>query len=217
MAALCAVLLTILSPRAFAQSVGGQANVTVSWHGQAIVNVTLTPNYHTGFGTVPAVIGTQPAASPGPNARCGVGCGDIDFGNVGQGDNYIYKYAVDVHATSNDPTGLDVYGEGAADFLTQSDGNTIPVNSALFWLNSTNGTDGNTGFSPSIPFQKTGGTPSSTSYGTPPTITYGVYPAPISTSSTGNVDFYYDYQLKVPFNAIVDNYYVWVVYTVVGR
>jgi hypothetical protein len=216
-AALCAALLTILAPRAFAQSVGNQANMTIQWHGQAIVNVTLTPNFHTGWGTVPATIGAQPTPSPGPNARCGVGCGDIDFGQVGQGNSYLYKYAVDVHATSNDPTGLDVYGEGAADFQTQVDGNTIPISSSLYWLNGTNGTDSNTGFSPSIAFQKTGGLVTGSGFATPPTIAYAVYPSPISSSSTGNADFYYDYQIKVPFNAAVDNYYVWVVYTVVGR
>lgn len=217
LAALCAAVLTILSPRAFAQSVGAQANVTVQWHAQAIVNVTLTPNFHTGWGTVPAAIGAQPTPSPGPNARCGVGCGDIDFGQVGQGNNYLYKYAVDVHVTSNSGTGLDVYGEGATDFLADSGGPNTFVATSLYWLNSTNGTDNNTGFSASVPFQKTGQLVTGSGFATAPSITYAAYPTPISQSALANADFYYDYQIKVPFNAPVDNYYVWVVYTVVAR
>jgi hypothetical protein len=214
MAALCAAVITLIAPRVFAQTVDQRGNVTVDWEGQPIITITLTPNYHSGYGAVRAVIGTQPTPVPGPHAS--PSAGSVDFGNVLAGANYLYKYAVHLNVKSNASTGVDVYGEAAADFKTQTDANIMSATS-LYWLNSTNGSDSNTGFSPSIAFMKTNGMVSGFTYTTPPTISYTTYPSPISTSTTGNADFYYDYQLKVPPTAAADDYYVWVVYTVLGK
>lgn len=194
------------------------APVTVKWHASALIRMTLTQNYYTGFGAVPATFGTQPAPTHGPDAL-GVGLGSVDFGSVLAGDSYLYKYAAHVNVASNDASGVNLYGEGAADFFNTADSTTQPISQTLYYLNSTSGSpaDSNTGFSPGYPFQKTGGAVTNNGQFTTPSITYSTYPAPIATSGTENADFYYDYQLKVPPTATTGLYYVWVVYTVVGR
>jgi hypothetical protein len=190
-AAMLAVAAALANPHASAATVS--TPVSVKWSTQAIVRIALTPNYASGFGQIPAVIGTQPAPTHGPGAT-GVGA-------------------------SSDTNGVNVYGEGAAMFTNQTDSSTYAVSSSMFFLTSTSGTaDNNTGFSPSVPFQQTsgavtgGGSPAS-----PPTIAYTVYPAPISTSSVPDSDFYYDYQMHVPGAATSGNYFIWIVYTVVGK
>lgn len=192
--------------------------VHVKWFAQAIVKVTLTPNYFTGFGAVKATFGAQPTPTHGPDAGPGVGQGSIDFGNVLSGTDYLYKYAAHLQVTTNSTTGFNLYGEGAADFVNQS-GGSEPISSTVFYLNSTSGSppDTNTGFSGALPFQRTAGTPSSTSFGLPPTIAYTGFPAPIAVSPTPTADFFYDYELKVPPSATGGNYFVWIVYTVVPQ
>jgi hypothetical protein len=226
-AALLAVILSLSNPTAIAQTLSNQANVNVKWTAQALVNVSLTPNYAAGFGQVPAVIGAQPAPTHGPNAGPGVGQGDVDFGNVLAGKNYLYKYATSVAVVSNDPAGVDLYGEGSADFTLHSGTGqaTVPISSAIYYLNSTSGSpaDGNTGFSPGTPFFKTNGVVSNGGYGGPPaSIAYTVYPSAIAQSVTENSTFYFDYELKVPATVITGAqtggiYYVWIVYTAVAK
>jgi hypothetical protein len=219
-AALLAVVLSLSNPRAFAQTVSNRGNVTVKWSTQAIVNVALTPNYASGFGQVPAVIGTQPAPTHGPNAGPSVGQGDVDFGNVLAGKNYLYKYATQLTVNTNDPNGFNLYGEGAADFFNTTDSTSVPISSAVYYLSSTSGSpaDPNTGFSPASPFMKTGGVVSGGGYSGPPaTITYTTYPSPIASTVTNNSTLYYDYQLKVPPTATQGLYYVWIVFTAVAK
>jgi hypothetical protein len=217
-AALLAVGVSFSGPRAFAGTVANVANLTVKWTAQAVVDVAITPNYYTGFGQVPAVIGTQPTPTHGPDAT--LDGGSVDFGNVTTGTNYLYKYAAKVSVTTNDPAGFNLYGEGAANFFNTVDSTTIPISQAVYYLNSTSGSpaDANTGFSPATPFMKTGGVVTGGSYaGPPPTIAYATYPFPIAAQSTPSASLYYDYQLKVPPTATNGLYYVWIVYTVVAR
>jgi len=209
--------LSLTDLRAYAANT--TAAVTVKWNTQSIVTLTLTPNYCTGFGTVPAVIGTQPAPVPGGNAS--LNGGSVDFGTISAGANYIYKYAAHVHVQSTDSNGINVYGEGAANFFNQNDSTSVSV-SSIYWLTSVScgSGDSNTGFSAATPFQLTSGTPSGTSntFAGPANINYGgVYPSPIAVSSTAAPDFYFDYQLKVPATATTGKYFVWIVYTAVGR
>lgn len=196
---------------------GATPNATVSWYTQAIVDFTLTPNYSAGYGSVKAVFGTQPTPAPGP-AACLGGCA-VDFGTVTAGYDYLYRYAAHLHVITNDINGVNVYGEGAADFLNQTDNTSVSLNQALFYLPSTSGgSDSNTGFSSSTPFLKTAGAVSGNSFGTAPTIAYATYPSPVAqTTNSAPADFYYDYQLKVPGYATGGSYYVWVVYTVVAK
>lgn len=218
-AALFAVALSFASPRAFAaNTLSNTVDLTVKWVTAPHVAIAITPNYNAGFGQIVATIGTQPAPTHGPGAA--LGSGSVDFGNIEAGKNYIYRYATHLNVVSNDPNGVNVYGEGAAAFTNNTDASTIPISQAVYYLSSTSGSpaDGNTGFSPGTPFMQTGGMVSGGGYaGPPPTIAYTVYPSPIATSSTANSDFYWDYQLKPPPTATSGQYYVWIVYTVVAK
>lgn len=212
-----AILVTLLVGVAARTSAQSNPTVDVNWHTTPAVKFALTPNYASGYGTVKAVFGTQPAASPGSGA-CLNGCA-VDFGNVISGTDYLYKYAAHLNIQSNDLNGVYVYGEGAADFYNQTDATSVSLNQALYYLTSTSGgTDSNTGFSASLPFNRTSGTVSGNSFATTPTISYATYPSPLaSTQSSGTADLYYDYQLKIPASATAGSYYVWVVYTVVAK
>lgn len=208
------IALADSSPATASSSTG---SLSVKWYGQAVVKFALTPNYSSGYGTVKAVFGTQPAPVPGSGA-CLSGCA-IDFGSVLAGTDYLYKYAAHLNIQTNDVNGVNVYGEGAADFYNQNDGTSAALNQALYYLTSTSGgTDTNTGFSAAFPFYRSSGAVSGNSFGTTPTIAYSTYPAPlVSTASSAAADFFYDYQLKVPPTASNGAYYVWIVYTVVPK
>lgn len=187
--------------------------VQVKWYATAVINMSLTPNYASGFGSVKAAFGAQPAPAPGPNAT--LGGGSVDFGNIISGNSYLYKYAAHLHVTSNDSSGVAVYGEGAADFFNTTDSTSQTLNQTLYYLPSTATGDSNTGFSASLPFYRTSGSVSGGAYGSAASISYATFPSPIASTATANSDLYYDYQLKVPVTATAGLYYVWVVYTVV--
>jgi hypothetical protein len=208
------IALAVWTPASASSST---SSVTLKWYAQATVKFALTPNYASGYGTVKAVFGAQPTPAPGPGA-CLSGCA-IDFGNVLAGMDYLYKYAAHLNIQTNDLNGVNVYGEGAADFFNQNDSTSVALSQSVYYLTSTSGgSDANTGFSPSFPFYRTTGAVSGNSFATAPTITYATYPAPIAqTLSSATSDFYYDYQLKVPGVATNGAYYVWIVYTVVPK
>lgn len=209
--------LSILAASAPAAASSANGSINVQWYAQAVIKFALTPNYASGYGTVKAVFGTQPTPSPGSGA-CFQGCA-VDFGNVLAGTDYLYKYAAHLNIVTNDVNGVNIYGEGAADFFNQNDSSSVSLNQAVYYLTSTSGgSDSNTGFSPSYPFYRTSGSVSGNSYGTAPTISYTTYPAPIAnTASSSTADLYYDYQLKIPGAATTGAYYVWIVYTVVPK
>jgi hypothetical protein len=212
--AILVALVVGVADRSLAQSA---PTVNVNWSTTPVVKFSLTPNYAAGYGTVKAVFGTQPTPSPGTGA-CLNGCA-IDFGTVTSGTDYLYKYAAHLNIQSNDLNGVNVYGEGAADFYNQTDATSVTLNQALYYLNSTSGgSDMNTGFTASLPFYQTSAAVSGNSFATAPSITYGAYPSPIAaTASSGTANLYYDYQLKVPATATQGAYYVWIVYTVVAK
>lgn len=204
-----AAMFAVSSP---AGAVTATGNVNVQWHALPIINFSLTPNYNTGYGSVLATFGTQPAPTHGPGAPA-----TVDFGTTLAGDTYLYKYAAHLHVTTNDPNGFDVYGEAATMITNNSDGSTYS-SQALYYLPSGATSDSNTGFTPGLPFSQTGGVVvgGGDNVSTPATISYTSYPIPVAVSSLANNDFYYDYQFKVPGTATNGNYYVWIVYTVVG-
>jgi hypothetical protein len=212
----CVAAIAILLATAQAYAAG---TVQPHWYVTGILQFTLTPNYTSGYGSVPASFGTQATPSPGAGA-CLQACA-VDFGTVEQGTTYLYKYAAHLNVVTNDPNGFYVYGEGAADFNQYSgsgSGNTMPLNGTLYYLPSTASGDTNTGYSSSYPFAVTGGSVSSVSYATAPTITYGTFPTPIINSGVASADLYQDYQMKVPYAATPGvGYYVWIVYTVVPK
>lgn len=191
------------------------ASTVVTWRTNAIVKMTLTPNYNSGFGAVPAVIGAQPAPTHGPNAV--LDGGSVDFGNIEAGKTYLYKYAVELNVTTNSATGFNIYGEGAADFYNLTDGTSVPISQAVYYLPSSASSDSNTGFSAGAPFMKTSGTVSGGGYATAPTIAYSAYPTPVAQSLAATGTYYYDYELKPPSSATNGQYFVWIVYTVVAK
>ena len=204
-------VIVVLSPAGAATSASGTVNV--EWHALPVINFTLTPNYNTGYGAVLATFGTQPAPTHGPGAP-----GTVDFGTTLSGDTYLYKYAAHLHITTNDSAGFLVYGE-AATVLTNNTTSTQYPGQYLYYLNSGASSDSNTGFTPGLPFSQTSGMVSGggDSTLTPATITYMSYPSPVALSASPNGDFYYDYQFRVPGTATGGNYYLWIVYTVVGE
>jgi hypothetical protein len=210
-------ILVALVIGASARSVANSPSVNTNWSATPSVIFALTPNYASGCGTVKAVFGTQPTPAP-PSQGCMAG-GPIDFGTVTAGDDYLYKYAAHLNVQTNDVNGVNIYGEGAADFFNTNDSTSVPLDQAVYWLASTSGgSDANTGFSASTPFFKTSGSVANNSPTTTPTITYSSYPTPIGqTASDATADFYYDYQLKIPLSATFGAYYVWIVYTVVAK
>lgn len=211
---LTAFLITAAAVAAFAAPAraGSTGNVVVQWYTSAIVQMTLTPNYTSGYGTVKAVFGTtQPTPAPG-SGSCLSGC-SVDFGTVQAGSQYLYKYAAHVNVSSNDTAGFNLYAEGTADF-TDGAGNSMPLGQTLFYVPSVAAGDTNTGFTAGYPFSVTSGTVSAT---TPPSIAYTTYPAPVYSSPSGNADVYQDYEMKVPATANASSYYVWIVYTVVAK
>lgn len=211
-----AILVALLAGEAAPAFASNTAAVSANWSTTPVVKFVLTPNYASGYGTVKAVFGTQPAAAPGPDA-CLQGCA-IDFGGVMGGNDYLYKYAAHLNIQTNDSNGVNVYGEGAADFTNTLDGTTQTLNQTLYYLPSVASGDTNTGFSPALPFYQTSGTVSGNSFATAPTIAYATYPSPMATTSSAtSANLYYDYQLKVPGSATGGQYYVWIVYTVVAK
>lgn len=207
-------LLVGVADRSAAQTT---ASVNTNWNATPVVKFALTPNYTSGYGPVKAVFGTQPTPSPGAGA-CLQGCA-LDFGTVISGFDYLYKYAAHLNIITNDGNGVNVYGEGAADFYNQTDATSQSLSTTLYYLPSVVSGDTNTGFSASQPFYKTSAVVSGGgSFATAPSITYATYPSPMAaTSSAATSDLYYDYQLKVPGAATTGAYYVWIVYTVVPK
>lgn len=218
--AIIAIAVAFSPAAAASSSVSG--TTLVKWSTQAIITMSLTPNYASGFGQVKAVFGTQPAPTHGPDAT-GVGQGSVDFGSLLSGTDYIYKYAAHLHVVTNDVSGFLLYGEGAADFYNTNDGSSQLLASTLYFANSTSGSpaDPNNGFTPGFPFQNTSGvvSPAQPNPNATPSINYnGTYPSsPVATSANASNDFYYDYLMKVPVAATAGKYFVWIVYTVVAQ
>lgn len=209
--------IAILSPAGAATATG---TVNVHWHALPIIHFNLFPNYASGYGSVIATFGTQPAPTHGPGAT-GINNGTVDFGTTLAGDTYLYKYAAHLQVTTNDPAGFLVYGEAATVLTNNSTGTQYP-GQALYYLTSTVGADNNTGFTPGLPFNQTsglvGGSTADVAASPGPNITYSSYPAPIAQNPSPNGDFYYDYQFKVPSSITTGgNFYLWIVYTVVGQ
>jgi hypothetical protein len=216
--ALVAAALVCLSQTAFAQSVGPYGSVKLTWKVLPLIQLTITPNYQTGFGPQGGSgSGSTPAPGPGAVLNGGV----VDFGNqVVQGFSYLYKFAAQAKVTSNDASGFTVYAEGSSDIQDTTVAGTIPLNQTLFWLpsNSANGP-----FSTATAFQPTtspvGCTGTCINYVGNPPSTAIVWNYPSSTlGQPGNaVTQGWDYQLRLFNSPNADSYQVNIVYTAVGN
>ncbi len=135
---LLAALAAFGSRGASAQAVGGYGSVKLQWHNIPVVNLTITPNYQSGFGPQG---GVGSGSTPAPGGGASLNGGVVDFGNqVVQGYSYLYKYAVKAAVETNDAGGFTLYAEGTTDIQDNTNpGSTIPLNQTLYWLNSNAG------------------------------------------------------------------------------
>lgn len=200
--------VAVLAASASAEQAGSARAI---WSTNIVAQMTVTPNYATGYGPVG---GTGSGATPAPGALASAGGGYVDFGSVVAGYDYLYKNAALVSVLSNDANGFNVYAEGSTDFTNGT--TTLPIAGTLFWLKSSGA---NSPFTNATPFERTSATVSGT------TITYGgappstaliwSYPSatlgqPNNTASAG-----YDYQLRLPDSAPQAQMSLYVVYTVI--
>jgi hypothetical protein len=168
-----------LSPRIVKFSSGGFA-------------MTLTPNYSPKFGPMSQLYcncASYRQVTPGPFARLGAGA--VDFGNVDEGQDYLYKYAVQVSITA--PTAWYLFGETTNNFSTTLKGNM------LLWLASRPGNDdGSAG--------KEFASSTSASVG---------WHYPVDSGPKGKTSLDYDYILRLQWNVKSGSYFTQVMYTAV--
>jgi len=211
-------LIVLSGAVAQAQS-NGYGSAQLKYKILPIVKITVTPNYQSGFGPSG---GAGSGSTPAPGALATAGAGTVDFGSVVQGYQYLYKYAAQVSVTTNDIAGFSVYAEGSTDFNGSNptpSPPTLPISSTLYYLQSSAGNSPN---SPASPFQKTIGIAGGAPFGS--SIDYsgtGGVPQPSAliwnSASGGTIARGYDYQLRLPYNAPLSQFNVYVVYTVVGN
>ncbi len=210
-----AALVTAVGGAAHASSSG---SVSANWKTSIVINMSVAPNYQSGYGPQGGPSNATPA--PGPSAS--LNGGYVDFGKVTQGYNYLYKYAAQVSVTTNDSSGFQVYAEGSSDWQSAGSG-TWPIGTSLFWLPSAST---NTPFTPAAAFDKTVAT--ITGSGSTTGISYGPGGPPASalvwtyggsttglTNNTANQG--YDYELQLSSSIPAAQFSVYVVYTVVAK
>lgn len=205
----CIAVWAALAANAEASNYGA---ARATWQTNIITQLTVTPNYATGFGPVTVVPPPSPAPSVGPLAASGY----VDFGNVVAGYNYLYRNAAQVGILTNDSNGFSVYAEGSSDFTNGS--STLALQNTLFWL-PTNVT--NSPFSAATSFEATsspttgGGT--GIAYGGVPPAAATVWTYPQSTIGLTNntAQRGYDYLLRLPSTAPQATLDLFIVYTVV--
>ncbi len=214
-----ATLVVVSGRDASAQVANSYGSVKLEYKIVPIVNLTITPNYQSGFGPQGGVgSGATPAPGGGAVANGGV----VDFGtNVVQGYAYIYRYAVKAAVQTNDGSGFTLYAEGMSDIQDNTNpGSTIPLNQTLYWLPSSGS---NSPFSAATAFQKTSAAACGVACinygGINPPSTSAVWNYPNSTmGQPGNVATQgFDYQLRLYSSPPTDNFSVYIVYTAVGN
>lgn len=216
--AIAAALLAGVDDRALAQNIGGYGSVKLVWKTLPLIQLTITPNYQSGFGPQGgAGSGSTPAPGPGAVLNGGV----VDFGNqVVQGYAYLYKYAAQAAVKSTDASGFTVYAEGSSQINDTTAGGTVPLNQILFWLpsNASNGPFSNaTAFNASTSPAGCGGT--CINYAGSPPLTSSVWSYPASTMAQPGsiVSQGWDYQLRLYNSPNPDSFQVYIVYTAVGN
>jgi hypothetical protein len=212
-----AIAIAVGGSHASAQAVNQYGSVKLQWKVTPIINLTLTPNFQSGYGPTG---GTGSGSTPAPGAGASLQGGIVDFGTqVVQGYAYLYKYAVETNVMTNDSAGFSVYAEGATNITDNTAGGTIPINQVLYWLKTSTS---NTPFTGATPFQATSssscGVGCITYVGAPPSTAF-VYAYPSSTigQPSNIVSQGFDYQLHLYSNPNTDNFSVYIVYTAVGN
>lgn len=191
-------------------------SVHVSYKIPPSVNLTITPNFQSGFGPQG---GAGSGSTPAVGGSASLKGGAVDFGTVVQGYNYLYKYAAEVSVATNDSTGFQLFAEGATDFDT-----TFPIQNALYWMISGTGNTPFTGAPAAHGFQKTAfpvtGSGSTTGINYTPSIPPGAalvwqYGGPTLSLAGGAAVQDYDFKLNVPASTNISTFSLYVVYTAV--
>lgn len=192
-----------------APNIAEQKHAAAAVYTSGSTSVAITPNYHTGFGPVywyvPAQYSSYQPSSPAPGAGATLNAGSVDFGSVQQGQDYLYRYAVQLDVSA--ATGIAVYGAATTD-LTSAVG-TLPVATHLFWLPTVIGTSrygpdlNNTYSSAATPFvlSSAGATNATKIY----------------SSTSGAAKLTYDYILRLGSSDPISSYGTNVAYTVVAQ
>jgi hypothetical protein len=217
LAAVAAALALTATPIvALAQATAGSAHLTYKII--PFVQAQVVANYASGFG-VTSTSGAGSGTTPATGSTAVLNGGQVDFGNVVVGYQYLYKYAAQVSINTNDQAGFVVYAEGATDL---NGSNPVPSPSTyalfqtLFWLVSSGG---NTPFTPATSFNKTTGTPLGTngsggiSYSGAPQAQSAVW----NSTTDGSLTQGYDYELNLNDAVPLAQFNVYIVYTVIGN
>ena len=158
--------------------------------------VTLTPNFANGFGTLSNTFcycggnGHAQVTTPGPTAT--LGSGNIDFGNVEDGQDYLYKSAMRVSVTA--PSAWYLFAAASQDF------SPAIGSDSLLWAPSIAKPDVMQAGESAFEFG------SATSPG---------WQYPISTGKTGKQTLNYDYVIRLQWGAQNSTFSTQVVYSVV--
>lgn len=186
------------------------AAVKMNWKVVPLITATIKPNYSSGFGPSG---GNGSGVTPAVGSTATLDGGNVDFGKVVAGFEYLYKFAAQISVTTNDASGFNIYGEASSNFNGASTG-SFSLAGVLFYLPDA---AGNSAFSPGTAF---GVTASPVSNGGN-TITYsGAPPASalvFASPAGGTISEGYDYQLRLPATMPTDTFNVVVVYTVIGN
>jgi len=218
LAAVAAALALTATPIvALAQATSGSAHLT--YKVIPFVQAQVVPNYQSGFG-VTSTSGAGSGTTPATGSTAVLDGGQVDFGNVVVGYQYLYKYAVQVSVNTNDQAGFIVYAEGATDL---NGSNPVPspatyhLFQTLFWMVSASG---NTPFTSATSFNKTTGTPLGTNGsgginygGGSPASTSAVW----SSATDGSLTQGYDFELNLNDAMPIAQFNVYIVYTVIGN
>jgi hypothetical protein len=213
-----AATLALIAGSPVAVRAATTASAQLSYRVIPYVNATVVPNYASGFG-VTSTSGFDSGSTPATGSTAVLDGGQVDFGNVVQGYNYLYKYAAEVNVNTNDAAGFIVYAEGATDLNGSNpvpSPSTFPIFQTLFWLVSNSG---NNPFSAATSFNKTTGTPLGTngsggiSYVGSPSAGSMVWNSP----TQGTLSQGYDYQLRLSDSIPLAQFNVYIVYTVIGN
>jgi hypothetical protein len=186
------------------------AAVKMNWKVVPLITATIKPNYSSGFGPSG---GNGSGVTPAVGSTATLGGGNVDFGQIVAGFEYLYKFAAQISVTTNDSSGFNIYGEASSNFNGASTG-SFSLAGVLFYLPDATG---NSAFSPGTAFGVTASPVSNNGK----TITYSGAPPlsalVFSSPAGGTVSEGYDYQLRLPATMPTDTFSVVVVYTVIGN
>lgn len=182
--------------------VAAQKSADAQTYSSGTTSMTITPNFHTGFG--PQRFGRTDNTTPGSGAV--LNGGSVDFGSVEQNMDYLYQYAVQLKVATAGT--FAVYAESDAALAGSG---TLDASKRLYWAptvigkrpNATTGDLNESWSVAAVPFAVSGGVSNVSS----PPIYSGAKSASLS----------YDYVLRLAATDSPGTYSANVYYTVVAQ